>query len=212
MPSIRGLVAVLAPLLILSAGCLGTDSPGGEASDGATAPSDERTPDSRDEGKTNTSAEPNGTPEPSGPVLHIFNGSVNGFSEGQLSPVPCASSGCEHQWPFEMRENATGLIAEAAWDSSEELNLVLRIPSKYCEGTNVTGSVSVAPECDNPEPYEGPSPGRVDVTSDQRLGYSGEWTVDVRASQSAEEVPFTVYISVFYNQTPPRGYSALPPS
>lgn len=212
------MTAVCLAFTLLLAGCLGGGGPSGpDTSPGDEGAEENRTRDDPPGNASNASepedADDPGAGDPSAPVVMAFDGSVNGVTMGQVAPTPCSGpqDPCQHTFNFTLEENATAIVAEAAWNTSDSLRLSLHIPRKHCQSTNATGGAQVVHDCDDPPPYEGESPARIDVTDPQQLRYTGEWEADMRAQQSEEEVPFTLYISIFYDQRPPNDYSALAP-
>lgn len=156
---------------------------------------------------------PAGTPEP--PLQNVtapaddaavevtsFNGTAAGLtvpSVGALAPP-----GSDPGSTFEVKEGATAIVVEVAWESTDRLYLFVDPP---CRDEDPVG----ADGCDAPDrDMDGQNPARVEVLDALFLNQTGAWSFAAYPEANAQGVPFVAAISVFYGALPDAGYTALP--
>lgn len=190
-------LAVLVGLVLMTAGlagCLGGgDDGGGDAIEPGTTDGDE---------------DPDGVDETVAAGPRIVNESHEGTTQGAQVPVAgtfCLGS-CENTLPFSVASNATAIVVELAWEGGDNLILDLVHPvGETCEPV-VPG---VLVDCRQAE-ANGASPLRIELTDQETLSTTGEWTARAWAEASPQAaVPFAMYVSVVYDGALPEGLSQL---
>ena len=178
---------------VLAAGCIGGDEPVDPAGGKPTPPT--------------TGVEPNLPPEPTapGPNVTAFNGSIAGAGNPASGYVRASG---DNLFAFDLPEGATGLVVEVAWVGGDALDVQLDVPADHCEPVDPAGLLA---ECPSPAPdQDGVSPARIEVLEPDALARVGEWRLGAWARASANEVPFTAYVTVFREGKPPASYTAVP--
>lgn len=203
----KSLLFLLAAQLIV-AGCLGaTDQPATPASTGATGGLDEAAGDAARKAANATEGAGDAGAGARAPLVQVWEGSVAGFLLENVGYVSTSESG-RHVFEFEVKEGATAIVAEAAWQASDALD-VLVFAAAYCQPGDPAG-VGLWEECPRDGDTDGKSPAILVITDKELLSLVGRWEFGVWARQSPQEVPFKASVSVFYGGQPGGSYSAIP--
>jgi hypothetical protein len=143
--------------------------------------------------------------QPTPPDVKRFDGSA----AGQANPSfysPLVPNEKYHP-SFEVRDGATWVVFEAAWDGGEKLDFYPMVPEPDCHSND-----PVFGECSQPSPRKGTSsPVKIEVSTREFLTHPGPWEVRVYAPSATTDVAFRSASSVFYGAPPPEAYSALEP-
>ncbi|HET6405083.1 MAG TPA: hypothetical protein VFH78_10585, partial [Candidatus Thermoplasmatota archaeon] len=129
---------------------------------------------------------------------------------GALCCAQVAPAGENADVAFAVVEGLKGIVVELVW-THEQFDLDLIVAAADYD------PMTPAP----PQPYTGHrwvaaggAPGQPEgratvlVTEAEALAILGDWTLHVNAKGPAHEVPFTLFVSLFYDQAPAADYTA----
>lgn len=161
-------------------------------------------------------------PPPVAPRVETLSwaGSITGVGAGAKSspagPVCCFGANAAEEnvgGSFDVPTALKGIVVELVWnDSTLDLDLELDAPD-HAMPFPPTG-----PQMHTGHWWyaDGGTPGAPDrhatiaITDAEPLALTGAWEWYVIAKGPANEVAFTVYATLFYDQAPPDGFSAVP--
>lgn len=197
MPTARTILLTLCLLAAGLAGCMGGD--GSETGSTATPSSTNAT--FGDANETNETD----VPEDTGPnvTLHWSNATVAG--QDLPDPLGWYCQTCQNNFmTFNATNETTGIVAQAYWNASVELDFDLDVPPEPCETNFPTDG-----DC-QPDMKTGQSPLEYRVTRSTDL-YAGEWETEVWPENNIDEpVEVTVVVSVFNGDDVPSRWSKIP--
>lgn len=176
------------------AGCIGSDGADDPGIDPAAC-------DGCEDDELNTTADPGQDPA----VLLVTgstNASITGAGSGTGMTYVCSPQDCENTHTVDLSPNATGLVIEAAWEASTSMYLAIEVPREHC----TQDASGLFLECPDPEPVNGQSPLRLEITDPETLGYTGGWTVRIWVdSPTPQSVQPTLWSTAAYGGPLPSG-------
>jgi hypothetical protein len=167
------------------AGCIGGDGGSGDVEPASDAENETTKPSNETGANVSTT---------------WFNGSVNGVGN-EAAEYVCLDV-CDNTFEFELTANASAIVVEAAWNASTDMRLSPYAPDndQTCEDVDPEGVLRV---CRHPEPVNGASPLRVEITDEQWTSVDDTWTSRLWPAQATDPVEITLVATVVYDDTAP---------
>lgn len=224
----RWILVSLLALALVTLGCLGVGDDGPEADD-AEPDAEERPPtDAADEqegtggsGQARGNASAGGADEDRGPLVHHLNGTFT------AEAANLGASEADRSLEVDVASDAQAIVAELRWEGTADLDLALLAPG-FCEDPAtpvpfadlvcvgsffLTGDKEHAYGTDRTSPavQEAQQAVRVDastIAEESCEDDACEWTAHVNPN-AAVDTAFQLRVSVFPDEAPAEGYSAL---